>query len=86
MLREALDIMIVLDRTGSMCDVGSSSGPTHCRDEDFAIEGVNRFLAFMDPKLDEVVSRSSRPRSTSRRSATSRRRTRSGSATTPWWT
>ena len=46
-----LDIMIVLDRTGSMCDV-SSNGV--CRDENNAITGIKTFLGFMDPSLDEV--------------------------------
>lgn len=49
-----LDIMVVLDRTGSMCDASASSLPTGCRDEDFAIEGIERFLGFMDPAIDEV--------------------------------
>ena len=46
-----LDIMVVLDRTGSMCDVSSNG---QCRDETFAIDGIKTFLGFMDPALDEV--------------------------------
>jgi Flp pilus assembly protein TadG len=46
-----LDIMIVLDRTGSMCDVSSNG---KCRDMDNAVSGVKTFLGFMDPTLDEV--------------------------------
>ena len=44
--------MVVLDRTGSMCDVANSDGT--CRDETNAIKGIETFLGFMDPKLDEV--------------------------------
>ena len=47
-----LDIMIVLDRTGSMCDTTNANGS--CRDEQFAIDGVKSFLGYMDPSLDEV--------------------------------
>lgn len=46
-----LDIMVVLDRTGSMCDVSSGG---RCRDMDNATNGVKTFLGFMDPDLDEV--------------------------------
>lgn len=52
-----LDIMVVLDRTGSMCD-GPANPPNDpngpCRDEGFAIDGVKTFLGYMDPALDEV--------------------------------
>jgi Flp pilus assembly protein TadG len=47
-----LDIMVVLDRTGSMCDVGGPNGT--CRDEQNAIDGMKTFLGYMDPALDEV--------------------------------
>ena len=47
-----LDVMVVLDRTGSMCDVRNSDGT--CRDEVNAINGIKTFLGFMDPTLDEV--------------------------------
>src|SRR5262245_13239966 len=46
-----LDIMVVLDRTGSMCDVSANG---KCRDMTNAVTGVQTFLGFMDPKLDEV--------------------------------
>jgi Flp pilus assembly protein TadG len=46
-----LDVMIVLDRTGSMCDVAANGT---CRDMQNAIDGVKTFLGFMDPSLDEV--------------------------------
>ena len=46
-----LDVMVVLDRTGSMCDV-SSNGV--CRDMTNAVNGMKTFLGFMDPALDEV--------------------------------
>ena len=41
-----LDIMIVLDRTGSMCDVTVGG---KCRDMTNAITGVKTFLGYMDP-------------------------------------
>ena len=47
-----LDIMIVLDRTGSMCDVKLPNGK--CRDLEAARDGVKVFLSMMDPKLDRV--------------------------------
>lgn len=47
-----LDIMVVLDRTGSMCDVRNSNGT--CRDLTNAVTGIKTFLGFMDPTLDEV--------------------------------
>jgi Flp pilus assembly protein TadG len=47
-----LDVMIVLDRTGSMCD--ATNGDGSCRDETNAINGIKTFLGYMDPKLDEV--------------------------------
>ena len=47
-----LDIMIVLDRTGSMCDVKLPNGS--CRDLEAARDGVKTFLSLMDPKLDRV--------------------------------
>ena len=46
-----LDIMIVLDRTGSMCDVTTNG---KCRDLTNAVTGIKTFLGFMDPALDEV--------------------------------
>ena len=48
-----LDIIIVLDRTGSMCDVKLPNGK--CRDLEAARDGVKVFLSMMDPKLDRVA-------------------------------
>ena len=53
-----LDIMLVLDRTGSMCDVTGGTlppgSPTNCRDLEFARDGMKTFLGFMDPTIDHV--------------------------------
>ncbi len=46
-----LDIMIVLDRTGSMCDTKQNG---QCVDLEAAREGVQTFISLMDPKLDRV--------------------------------
>lgn len=50
-----LDIMLVLDRTGSMCQKsdGSSDAPA-CTDLKNAREGIEVFLGFMDTSLDRV--------------------------------
>jgi Flp pilus assembly protein TadG len=50
-----LDIMLVLDRTGSMCQKsnGSDDHPA-CTDLNNAKEGIRTFLSFMDPNLDRV--------------------------------
>jgi hypothetical protein len=50
-----LDIMLVLDRTGSMCttDTGADDHP-ECTDMENARGGLKTFLTFMDPKLDRV--------------------------------
>jgi len=50
-----LDIMLVLDRTGSMCQKsnGADDHPT-CTDLASAKEGIKTFLGFMDPNLDHV--------------------------------
>ena len=53
-----LDIMLILDRTGSMC-AGTpgddpNSNPQRCGDLAAALEGVSRFVSLMDPKLDRV--------------------------------
>ena len=50
---KAFDVMIVLDRTGSMCNSGSGSCTT-ARDLDNAKNGVRQFLQAMDPGLDKV--------------------------------
>ena len=52
-----LDIMIVLDRTGSMCQVGVppvNEPPSACTDLNAARNGIKTFLNFMDPSIDKV--------------------------------
>ncbi len=50
-----LDIMIVLDRTGSMCRTGSGGYERPvCPDLKNAREGVETFLGFLDPTTDKV--------------------------------
>ncbi|HST18766.1 MAG TPA: pilus assembly protein TadG-related protein [Gaiellaceae bacterium] len=50
-----LDVMLVLDRTGSMCtnDAGQDDHPA-CTDMQNARGGLRTFLGFMDPKIDHV--------------------------------
>ena len=47
-----LDIMLVLDRTGSMCTPSGPGGS--CPDLNNAISGIHTFLKLMDPTLDKV--------------------------------
>ncbi|MEP7223857.1 MAG: TadE/TadG family type IV pilus assembly protein [Actinomycetota bacterium] len=49
-----LDIMIVLDRTGSMCQFSNGQSDPACTDLNNAKEGIRTFLGFMDPALDQV--------------------------------
>ena len=49
-----LDIMLVLDRTGSMCQTGGGTPDSTCADLRNAKEGMRTFLTFMDPNLDKV--------------------------------
>jgi hypothetical protein len=49
-----LDIMLVLDRTGSMCQFSNGSNDPNCTDLNNAKEGMRTFLSFMDPTLDKV--------------------------------
>jgi Flp pilus assembly protein TadG len=54
-----VDIMIVLDRTGSMCQSLNSQGnnvqdTSGCRDLNDAKDGVRTLLGIMDPSLDTV--------------------------------
>jgi hypothetical protein len=50
-----LDIMLVLDRTGSMCQVGNGQDDhPQCHDLANAKQGINTFLGYMDPSLDKV--------------------------------
>jgi len=50
-----LDIMLILDRTGSMCttDTGADDHPA-CTDMQNARNGMETFLSLMDPTLDHV--------------------------------
>lgn len=48
-----LDIMIVLDRTGSMC-LDDNDQPNGCVDLTNARNGISTFLDLMDPSLDRV--------------------------------
>ena len=49
-----LDIMLMLDRTGSMCtDAGGNDHPA-CTDMVNARNGMRTFLSFMNPALDHV--------------------------------
>ena len=47
-----LDIMLVVDRTGSMCTPSGPGGS--CPDFDNAKSGIETFLTLMDPTLDKV--------------------------------
>ncbi len=48
-----LDVMVVLDRTGSMCQIQGHSDPA-CTDLNRAKTGIQTFLTFMDPSIDKV--------------------------------
>jgi hypothetical protein len=50
--KDKLNIMMVLDRTGSMCD--GPSGPNRCRDLDLAKQGIRGFLGLMDPQVHAI--------------------------------
>jgi Flp pilus assembly protein TadG len=49
-----LDIVLVLDRTGSMCQTGGGTSDPSCTDLVNAKNGMRTFLTFMDPTLDKV--------------------------------
>jgi hypothetical protein len=49
-----LDIMLVLDRTGSMCQTGGGTNDPSCTDLRNAKDGMRTFLQLMDPTLDHV--------------------------------
>jgi Putative Tad-like Flp pilus-assembly len=49
-----LDIMLVLDRTGSMCQFGPGQNDPNCTDLQNAKAGVETFLKLLDPSLDKV--------------------------------
>jgi hypothetical protein len=49
-----LDIMLVLDRTGSMCQTSSGANDPGCTDLNNAKRGLRDFIAFMDPTIDKI--------------------------------
>jgi Flp pilus assembly protein TadG len=49
-----LDVMLVIDRTGSMCSTTSGAPDPLCTDLANARDGVGAFLQVMDPELDSV--------------------------------
>lgn len=49
-----LDIMLVLDRTGSMCQYSNGQNDLACTDLNNAKNGIRTFLSYMDPALDKV--------------------------------
>jgi hypothetical protein len=46
---QPLDIMMVLDRTGSMCQTSSGAADSNCTDLKNAQEGMRTFLGFLSP-------------------------------------
>jgi len=51
---QPLDIMIVLDRTGSMCQDHNGNNDPACTDLNNARNGIKSFLQVMNPKQDSV--------------------------------
>ena len=49
-----LDIMVVLDRTGSMCQFGAGQNDPNCTDLKNARNGVRSFMNNLDPSIDKV--------------------------------
>jgi Flp pilus assembly protein TadG len=49
-----LDVMLVLDRTGSMCQTSSGASDPACTDLNNARDGMLTFLQYMDPETDMV--------------------------------
>jgi Putative Flp pilus-assembly TadE/G-like/von Willebrand factor type A domain len=49
-----LDVMLVLDRTGSMCTDSAGKADPACTDMENARNGLKTFLSFMNPTLDNV--------------------------------
>ena len=49
-----LDVMLVLDRTGSMCTDTSGNPDPACTDMNNARDGMRTFLGLLDPSLDHV--------------------------------
>ncbi len=50
----ALDIMLVFDRTGSMCQDHFGNADPSCVDLNNAREGMKTFLGYLDPEIDAV--------------------------------
>ena len=49
-----LDIMVVLDRTGSMCQFGPGQNDPNCTDLNNARNGIRSFVSNLDPSIDKV--------------------------------
>jgi hypothetical protein len=49
-----LDIMIVLDRTGSMCQFAPGVPDSNCTDLNNARDGIETFASMLDPSLDKL--------------------------------
>lgn len=49
-----LDIVLVLDRTGSMCQTSSGASDPSCTDLNNAKQGLRDFISFMDPTIDKI--------------------------------
>ncbi len=49
-----VDVMLVLDRTGSMCQFSGGGGDPNCTDLKNMQQGVNNFLRFFDPTQAKV--------------------------------
>jgi hypothetical protein len=52
--QKPLDVMLVLDRTGSMCTDSAGHPDPACTDLNNARDGMKTFLGLMDPQLDHV--------------------------------
>jgi hypothetical protein len=50
----SLDIMLVLDRTGSMCEDNNDQPDPACTDLNNAKNGIRTFLGYFDPSIDWV--------------------------------
>jgi Putative Flp pilus-assembly TadE/G-like/von Willebrand factor type A domain len=49
-----LDIMLVLDRTGSMCQFSDGSSDPSCSDLENAKDGLLEFVQYMDPAIHKI--------------------------------
>jgi len=52
--QKPLDVMLVLDRTGSMCTTSTGANDPACTDLNNAKNGMRTFLGLMDPEQDHV--------------------------------